>query len=119
MCIGITCWGNIYNRNELTMIGETVDYHPFNRFISENTEDIGVNLEKSHTHFLLVDDGYVNKCTGGEMEFRSKIEDALRTCAIKGSSVSYFSYFPLSLTIVEERGQNNFRHFSGSILGGN
>ena len=64
-----------------------------------------MNLEKSHSHFLLVDDGYVNKCAGGEMEFRSKIEDALRTCAIKGISVLYFS---LTLTIVQEQRQNNF-----------
>lgn len=86
MCIGIASWGSVYNRKILTKFGRTVHYRSFNHFISETTDETGVNLEKSHTHFLLADDGHSNK-VGGEIEFRINLEDALRKLKDSGNLI--------------------------------
>ena len=86
VCIGIASWGSVYNRKLLTKFGKTVYYHSLNHFLSETTEETGVNLEKRHTHFLLVDDGHINK-VGGEIEFRINLEEALRRLKDSGNLI--------------------------------
>ena len=84
VCIGITKWGTVFNRKELTNLGETVNYNSFNRFTSDHEEEVGVSLKECHTHFLLVDDGYTNRYEE-EIQFRTKLEDRLRNCKDQGS----------------------------------
>lgn len=84
VCIGITKWGTVFNRKNLAKFDETVNYNSFNRFTSDNKEEAGVSLKECHTHFLLVDDGYINRCEE-EIQFRTKLEDRLRNCKDQGT----------------------------------
>ena len=84
VCIGIAKWGTVFNRGELEKLGKTVTYSSFNRFTSDNEEEVGVNLKECHTHFLLVDDGYINRYEE-EIQFRTKLEDRLRSFKDQGS----------------------------------
>ena len=83
VCIGITTWGTVYNRKKLTKVDKTVHYHLPNWYISEIPEENGVYLGKCHTHFLLVDDGYAYRF-GGEIPFRTKLEETLRNYEAEG-----------------------------------
>ena len=78
MRIGIAPWGNIYNREKLTNKGKTVFYEKFSSIINSNEKIQEESLENYHSHFFLVDDGYVNK-PGGEMVFRGKFERAMHS----------------------------------------
>ena len=72
-CIGVISWGNVYHRRNLEKINETVEYHMSDHPIPDSP---GMKLGKNHTHFLLVDDGYVNRF-GGETQFRTNLEYAV------------------------------------------
>ena len=99
-CIGVISWGNVYNRRRLKRINKTVEYHMSDQPICDRE---GIKLGKNHTHFLLVDDGYVNKF-GGETQFRTNLEykviDDKRKCTIyfkalrKENDCSYRFYCP-------------------------
>ena len=73
-CIGIAPWGTIYNRKDLTKVGETVNYNLSGWLSSKSARENEIYLGKNHTHFLLVDDGYVNKARG-EMDLRKTLEN--------------------------------------------
>ena len=90
MCIGIVPWGNIYNRKQLGNAGSTVVYEKFSNISNRNNRIEGESLNKHHTHFFLVDDGYVNK-PDGEMEFRGNLERAVQFSGNtwKGNSWNY------------------------------
>ena len=72
VCIGIASWGIVTDRNKLACTGETVNYHISSSFITE-----GACLDNNHTHFLLVDNGSINKY-GCEIEFRGILEKAIK-----------------------------------------
>ena len=74
-CIGIAPWGTTYNKKDLTKFGGTVEYNLSGWLSSKSDAENEICLGKNHTHFLLVDDGYVNK-SGGEMDFRKRFENA-------------------------------------------
>ena len=76
-CIGIVPWGTICNRKDLTKFGETVKYSFTDCLSSQCSRENEIYLGKNHTHFLLVDDGYVNK-SGGEMDVRKAVVESLR-----------------------------------------
>ena len=77
-CIGIATWGIVNERQKLRKTKETVCY-------TTNSKDIqGACLDNNHTHFLLVDDGYINKY-GGEIKFRGQLEHAIREMAVAKS----------------------------------
>ena len=50
------------------------------------------NLDKHHTHFFLVDDGYVNK-PGGELLFRANFENAVMN--LKIGNIFYWIYYKI------------------------
>ena len=75
VCIGIAPWGTTYNKKDLTKFGGTVEYNLSGWLSSKSDAENEICLGKNHTHFLLVDDGYVNK-SGGEMDFRKRFENA-------------------------------------------
>ena len=77
VCVGIAPWGNIYNRKQLENAGSTVVYERSGIF-SRDKGIQGESLNKHHTNFFLVDNGYVNK-PEGEMEFRAKFERAVHS----------------------------------------
>ena len=60
----------------LGKVGEKVVYQKFNSIFNRNKHIQGENLDEHHTHFFLVDDGYVNK-PGGELQFRANFESAM------------------------------------------
>ena len=74
VCIGIAPWGTTYNKTDLTQFGGTVEYNLSGWLSSKSDAENEICLGKNHTHFLLVDDGYVNK-SGGEMDFRKRFEN--------------------------------------------
>ena len=82
----------------MTKIGETIEYQSFNHYIESEVGETGENLDPSHTHFLLVDDGYENKY-GGEVEFRIEMVDELRNYKDKGN----FTYFLCILVNLKTR----------------
>ena len=85
MCIGIAPWGSIYNRKQLGKVGGKAVYQKFSRIFNKNEHIQGENLDKHHTHFFLVDDGYVNK-PGGELKFRANFESAMHSLnSIRGN----------------------------------
>ena len=65
-------WGNVYHRRKLKRFNEIVDYH-MSDFPIHFADNAGMKLGQNHTHFLLVDDGYINKF-GGEIQFRTNVE---------------------------------------------
>ena len=75
----------------MTKIGETIEYQSFNQYIESEAGETGNNLDPSHTHFLLVDDGYVKKF-GGEVEFRTEMVDELRIIKIKVILLTFWFY---------------------------
>ena len=77
VCIGIAPWGTIYNKKDLTKFDGTVEYNLSGWLSSKSDAENEICLGKNHTHFLLVDDGYVNK-SGGEMDFRKRFENYRR-----------------------------------------
>lgn len=73
VCIGIATWGIVSHRKRLTnSFGETIDYH-----MTSSLEMTGACLDNNHTHFLLVDSGFINKY-GGEIAFRGRLEKCIR-----------------------------------------
>ena len=80
VCIGVASWGTMYNRKKLIKLGEAVDYGFSSCLIGKNAREKKAILEKNHTHFLLVDDGYVNK-PGAEVDFRKRLENNFGKCA--------------------------------------
>ena len=80
-CIGIVHWGTTYNRTDLTKYG-TVEYNLSGLLSSKSDAENEICLGENHTHFLLADDGYVNKF-GGEMDFRKALENYIRKCKQK------------------------------------
>ena len=75
----------------MTKIGETIEYQSFNQYIESEVEEMGENLDPNHSHFFLVDDGYVNKY-GAEVEFRIEMVDYLRNYKNKGNVTWFFSF---------------------------
>ena len=73
-CIGIAPWGTTYSRKDLTNVDETVKYNLSGWLSSKTAGENEIYLGKNHTHFLLVDDGYVSK-SGGEMDLRKALEN--------------------------------------------
>ena len=80
VCIGITSWGTIYNRKDLEKVGKEVDYDLSGWNLIDGDDEKEIHLGKNHTHFLLVDDGYVNK-PGAEVDFRKRLENNFGKCA--------------------------------------
>ena len=76
VCIGITSWGTIYNRKDLEKVGKEVDYDLSGWNLIDSDDEKEIHLGKNHTHFLLVDDGYINKFNG-ELLFRVNLENQL------------------------------------------
>ena len=77
-CIGIAPWGTTYNRKDLTNFGETVKYNLSGWLSSKSARENEIYLGKNHTHFLLVDNGHVNK-SGGEMDLRKALENRYKS----------------------------------------
>ena len=90
VCIGIAPWGTTYNRTDLTKFGGTVEYNLSGWLSSKGDGENEIYLGKNHTHFLLVDDGYVNK-SGAEMDFRKRFENG--KCKQKILMFVYSRYF--------------------------
>lgn len=78
VCIGITSWGTIYDRKLLEEVGKEVDYDLSRWNLVDRDDEKEIHLGKSHTHFLLVDDGYINKFNG-ELRFRVNLENQLKS----------------------------------------
>ena len=78
-CIGIATWGIVNEREKLVTTTESVSYH-----VMSSAKIKGACLDNNHTHFLLVDDGYIDRY-GGEIEFRGKLELAIREMKIEKS----------------------------------
>ena len=90
-CIGIATWGIVNERQKLRTTKETVCYHMV------NSKDLqGACLDNNHTHFLLVDDGYINKY-GGEIKFRGRLEHAIREMAVDKSKYNLVEYIVKNL----------------------
>lgn len=70
-------------------MGDTVIYESYSKVLKRKKEIQGENLDKNHTHFFLVDDGYVNK-TGRELEFRARFEKELCNLYRKWQGEFYF-----------------------------
>ena len=87
-CIGIAPWGTTHNRKDLTNVGETVKYNLSGWLSSKSASENEIYLGKNHTHFLLVDDGYVNK-SGGEMDLRKDLENYYAS-KCKQKTVNFF-----------------------------
>ena len=114
-CIGIAPWGTIYNRKDLTKIGETVNYNLSGWLSSKSARENEIYLGKNHTHFLLVDDGHVNK-SGGEMDLRKALENRYKgkckqkTVNLLFSRNSLFKYWLIFL-IFKDLSVNILRGF--------
>ncbi|CAH3165371.1 unnamed protein product, partial [Porites lobata] len=66
--IGIATWGIVDHREHVIGKQELVPYQMTSSMISK-----GACLDNNHTHFILVDDGTINKY-GGEISFRASLE---------------------------------------------
>ena len=119
VCIGITSWGTIFNRKVLEEVGKEVDYDLSKWNLDDCDDKKEIHLGKNHTHFLLVDDGYINKFDG-ELLFRVNLENQLtskRKCKQVFVSVSvlcvkvahYFSR-------LKSRAQKSFKSFQNNAL---
>jgi len=69
--IGIATWGIVDHRKILVGNQEVVPYH-----VTSSTLSQGACLDNNHTHFILVDDGTINKY-GGEISFRASLENCI------------------------------------------
>ena len=101
--IGIASWSTIHNKKNLSKVGETIDCDLSSWFIVESSRKDETYLGKNHTHFLLVDDGYINKF-GEEMHFRRKLEDELTLnfysrCKLKSNALHTTTIFRLNLVL--------------------
>ena len=114
-CIGIAPWGTIYNRKDLTNFGETVKYNLSGWLSSKSARENEIYLGKNHTHFLLVDDGHVNK-SGGEMDLRKALENRVnRKCKQKAVnfliSINSLLKYSLIFFIFNDLSVNTLRGF--------
>ena len=80
VCIGIAPWGIVADRKKLTCSRGTVNYNMTSSF---NTEL--ACLDNNHTHFLLVDNGSINKY-GCEITFRNVVEKTIRDAKDNGKN---------------------------------
>ncbi|KAL9987179.1 hypothetical protein ACROYT_G001438 [Oculina patagonica] len=69
--IGIATWGIVNHRKILVGNQEVVPYQMTSSMLSQ-----GACLDNNHTHFILVDDGTINKY-GGEISFRASLENCI------------------------------------------
>lgn len=69
--IGIATWGIVDHREQLTCNQEVVPYQMTSSMMSK-----GACLDNNHTHFILVDDGTINRY-GGEISFRASLENCI------------------------------------------
>ena len=114
-CIGIAPWGTTYNRKDLTNFGETVKYNLSGWLSSKSARENEIYLGKNHTHFLLVDDGHVNK-SGGEMDLRKALENRVnRKCKQKAVnfliSINSLLKYSLIFFIFNDLSVNTLRGF--------
>ena len=114
-CIGIAPWGTTYNRKDLTNFGETVKYNLSGWLSSKSARENEIYLGKNHTHFLLVDDGHVNK-SGGEMDLRKALENRVnRKCKQKAVnfliSIKSLLKYSLIFFIFNDLSVNTLRGF--------
>ena len=79
VCIGITPWDTVTDRDKLRTFG-TVEYDISSSF---NTE--GACLDNNHTHFLLVDQYPTNEDDAGFRRFRTNLEKAIRITKCDGN----------------------------------
>ena len=114
-CIGIAPWGTTYSRKDLTNVDETVKYNLSGWLSSKTAGENEIYLGKNHTHFLLVDDGHVNK-SGGEMDLRKALENRYKgkckqkTVNLLFSRNSLFKYWLIFL-IFKDLNVNILRGF--------
>ncbi|XP_073244598.1 transient receptor potential cation channel subfamily M member-like 2 isoform X3 [Porites lutea] len=69
--IGIATWGIVDHREHVIGKQEVAPYQMTSSMISK-----GACLDNNHTHFILVDDGTINKY-GGEISFRASLENCI------------------------------------------
>ena len=81
VCIGITPWEIVTDRNRLKVAGRTVEYDMSSSFKTE-----GTCLDNNHTHFLLVDQDPKNHCNA-EVNFRAVLQRAIRNTKFDGTMI--------------------------------
>ena len=81
VCIGITPWEIVTDRNRLIGFGRTVEYDMSSSFKTE-----GTFLDNNHTHFLLVDQDPKNHCNA-EIDFRAVFQRAIRNTKFDGTMI--------------------------------
>ena len=81
VCIGITPWEIVTDRNRLIGFGRTVEYDMSSSFKPE-----GTFLDNNHTHFLLVDQDPKNHCNA-EIDFRAVFQRAIRNTKFDGTMI--------------------------------
>ena len=81
VCIGITPWEIVTDRNRLKVAGHTVEYDMSSSFKTE-----GTCLDNNHTHFLLVDQDPKNHCNA-EIDFRAVFQRAIRNTKFDGTMI--------------------------------
>ena len=100
VCIGITPWEIVTDRNRLIGFGCTVEYDMSsseqNRLIgfgrtveydmSSSVNKEGTFLDNNHTHFLLVDQDPKNHCNA-EIDFRAVFQRAIRNTKFDGTMI--------------------------------
>ena len=119
VCIGITSWGTIFDREVLEEVGKEVDYDLSKWNLDYRDDEKEIHLGKNHTHFLLVDDGYINKFDG-ELLFRVNLENQLKSKR-KGKQV-FVSVSVLCVKAahyfsrLKSRVQKSFKSFQNNAL---
>ena len=81
VCIGITPWEIVTDRDRLKVAGCTVEYDMSSSFKTE-----GTCLDNNHTHFLLVDQDPKNHCNA-EIDFRAVFQRAIRNTKFDGTMI--------------------------------
>lgn len=91
VCIGITPWEIVTDRNRLKVAGRTVEYDMSSSFKTE-----GTCLDNNHTHFLLVDQEPKNHCDAEIINFRAVLQRAIRNTKFDGTMIRVIAKFCLS-----------------------
>ncbi|XP_068691807.1 transient receptor potential cation channel subfamily M member-like 2 [Montipora foliosa] len=105
--IGIATWGIVDHREQLVCNQDVVPYQMTSSMMSQ-----GACLDNNHTHFILVDDGRINRY-GGEISFRASLENCISRKQMEKSCDR--SYGVPVVLLVLEGGPNTIRTVLESV----